>query len=129
MKKQNIISIAIRHLSEASQIFAPPTIEVSPKEAAAHNLLVKDDPTKFIRVGINVPEDIFGYQRLHGTSVFATGTVALVLTRKTLVDAGIPPGEVALLTTQHVTLEKITLPFVLEFKNSRIAQKVVLQLR
>ncbi|MDI1245148.1 MAG: hypothetical protein PSV24_07080 [Rhodoferax sp.] len=129
MKKQNIISIAIRHLLEASQIVAPPTIEVSPKEAAAHHLLVKDDPTKFIRVGINVPEDIFGYQRLHGTSVYATGTAALILTRKTLVDAGVPPSEVALLTSQYVTLEKITLPFVLEFKYPKTAQKVAMQLR
>ena len=129
MKKQNLISVAIQHLSEASQIVAPATIYVSPKETSANHLLVKDDPTKIIQIGISVPEDICGYQRLHGTSVFATGTAALVLTRKTLVDAGIPPGEVALLTPQHVTLEKITLPFVLEFKDSKTAQKVVMQLR
>lgn len=63
----------------------------------------------------NVPDTVAGCHFEQGTSVFACGRAALELVRIDLAQAGLTKQELDNLTTAHVTLQKVSLPFFIRF--------------
>lgn len=70
-----------------------------------------------ITADLNVPNVLvdIGHHLEHGTSVFATGRAALELARIELARSGIPKEELDKLSATHVSLQKVTVAYLLRF--------------
>lgn len=73
-----------------------------------------------ITADLNVPATLVGHHFEYGTSVFASGRAALELARIELARielarSGIPKEELDKLSTAHVSLQKITVTYLLSF--------------
>lgn len=68
-----------------------------------------------ITADLNVPHTLVGHRFEYGTSVFASGRAALELARIELARSGIPKEELDKLSTAHVSLQKVTVTYLLRF--------------
>jgi hypothetical protein len=68
-----------------------------------------------LTVGLKLPGAIMKDHFAYGTSVFATGQAGLELARIELARAGLPKIELDCLRTEHVSLQNVAIPYMLDF--------------
>jgi hypothetical protein len=74
---------------------------------------------------INVPNATVGHNLLHGTSVYKAGIVALELQRIWLAHCGLPKTYLDLLGPDDVSMDGVTITYLLRFSSPEVAQRVV----
>ena len=74
---------------------------------------------------LNIPNAVVGQNIEHGTSVFAAGVAALELLRIWMAQAGLPREQLDLLSVEDVTLNGVTITYLLPFCSDREAQRML----
>ena len=75
-----------------------------------------DGPPSAVTVSLNVPVERFGSHHKYGASVFASGRTGLEAARIALARAGICKAELDLLNASHVSLQRVTIPYIFVFE-------------
>ena len=83
-----------------------------------------DVPAK-IEATLNIPNAITGQNVEHGTSVFAAGVASLELQRIWLAKSGLPREQLDLLTIDDVSLNGVTVTFLMAFPTRAEAEELV----
>lgn len=68
-----------------------------------------------VSVSLNVPVERFENQLKYGASVFASGRTGLEAARIVLARAGISKAELDLLNASHISLQRVTIPYIFVF--------------
>ena len=84
-----------------------------------------DDLPIRIDAELNIPNAVVGQNIEHGTSVFAAGVAALELLRIWMAQAGLPREQLDLLSVEDVTLNGVTITYLLPFCSDREAQRML----
>ena len=84
-----------------------------------------DDLPIQIDADLNIPNAVVGQNIEHGTSVFAAGVAALELIRNWLAQVGLPREQLDLLGIEDVTLNGVTITYLLPFSSDQEAQRVL----
>lgn len=74
---------------------------------------------------LNIPNAVVGQNIEHGTSVFAAGVAALELLRIWMAQKGLPREQLDLLGVEDVTLNGVTITYLLPFSSDREAQRML----
>ena len=84
-----------------------------------------DDVPIHIDAELNIPNAVTGQNIEHGTSVFAAGVAALELLRIWLAQEGLPREQIDLLGVEDVTLNGVTITYLIPHKSDREAQQTL----
>lgn len=78
-----------------------------------------------IDADLNIPNAVTGQNIEHGTSVFAAGVAALELLRIWLAQVGLPREQLDLLSVEDMTLNGVTITYLLPFSSEQEAQRML----
>lgn len=84
-----------------------------------------DDVPIQIDADLNIPSAVVGQNIEHGTSVFAAGVAALELIRIWLAQQGLPREQLDLLGVEDVTLNGVTITYLIPCKSDQEAQQLL----
>lgn len=84
-----------------------------------------DDLPIQIDAELNIPNAVVGQNIEHGTSVFAAGIAALELLRIWMAQKGLPREQLDLLSIEDVTLNGVTITYLLPFSSGQKAQRIL----
>ena len=84
-----------------------------------------DDLPIRIDAELNIPNAVVGQNIEHGTSVFAAGVAALELLRIWMAQEGLPREQLDLLSVEDVTLNGVTITYLLPFSSDQEAQRML----
>ena len=84
-----------------------------------------DDLPIQIDADLNIPSAVVGQNIEHGTSVFAAGVAALELIRIWLAQQGLPREQLDLLGVEDVTLNGVTITYLIPCKSDQEAQQLL----
>ncbi|MDN2677664.1 hypothetical protein [Janthinobacterium sp. SUN033] len=120
---------------ESKRRYSAPTVQQSPVAKSHTKWVVRCErgsdelegylvPTS-IDADLNIPNAITGHNVEHGTSVFAAGVASLELLRIWLAECGLPRNQLDLLTTDDITLNGVTLTFLVPCPSKDAAQALM----
>ena len=84
-----------------------------------------DDLPIQIDADLNIPSAVVGQNIEHGTSVFAAGVAALELLRQWMAQEGLPREQLDLLSVEDVTLNGVTVTYLIPCKSDQEAQQLL----